>query len=122
MDSGLTPSARPGMTATPLHLVRLERCRVEQLLDLHQPRRETLLVMLREEILELLAIGPDTVRPEVCAHEIARGLHLLLHERQGHLAGGRFLQQREANVLRAREGLQESGRQPGMLRDQCALY
>src|SRR5437763_166013 len=113
-------STRGNRAQEVLKLERLERGRMKQLVKLHQRRRESLLVVLREEILELLAVGWNTVGPEIRAHEVARGLHLLLHERQRDLAGRGVFEQGEANGFCARKRLQERGRQPWVLRDERA--
>src|SRR6266511_1390234 len=73
-------------------LERLEGRGMEQLLDLHQPRRQPLPMVMAQEGFERLAVRLDSVGPEIVTHQVARFLQPLLDEWQRHL-GGRSIAQ-----------------------------
>src|SRR5690348_6954136 len=68
-----------------LQFKTLQRPRMEKLLRLHQPRRQSLRMVMAQEDLERLAARRDAIRPEVVAHELACFAQPLLDKRQGHL-------------------------------------
>ena len=77
-------------------------------------------MVMAQERLQHLAVGREAVGPEIVSHQLARGLELLVDERQRAFAGRGVLQLLEALRLRLLERLEHRRRQPGMLLDQRA--
>ncbi|MBU9147232.1 hypothetical protein KTD26_32555, partial [Burkholderia multivorans] len=61
---------------------------MEQLLRFEQPLRKTFLKVLFQETVDDVFVGRESVRPEIGAHELARGTQVIFHEGKRNLRRG----------------------------------
>jgi len=66
----------------PTELETLERAWMKHLFNRYQPGRQTLGVVVAQKRFERLAVGRNTVRPEIIAHQCTRFDHSFLDEGQ----------------------------------------
>src|SRR5262249_18003071 len=72
-------------------------------------------MMVVQKRLQHLAVWRETVGPEIVAHQVARGLELLVDERQRAFAGRGIFELLQALRLRLLEGLEHGGGKPWIL-------
>src|SRR5690349_6121288 len=110
-----TPEISPTFPDDRSNAEAFETRRMEQFLRLQQAARQSFRVVLREESIERMFVRGETVRPEIVAHQCARGAQLSLDKRQCHLRSRCIGQTVQCDRFRFLEGLHHRHRQPRML-------
>src|ERR1700732_5355324 len=80
--AGTSPTMTINAVETSSNREALVRRGMKHLLRRHLSHRQSLRMMVAQERLQDLAVGGEAVGPEIVAHQLARGLELLLDERQ----------------------------------------